>query len=155
MKLKNNNVENIVRPIVDNVCSEFQILHEKSWYHRNEKFGNGSGVYKLFYKDSTGKRIAVPRVTKIDESGILYIGKVSNFHDRVIDLKKSLHPKYNSSSHSCGVRYKSSPELMDKYKPENLYIELIVDNDYSKLEKQELKKYLNKFHELPPLNRNL
>lgn len=137
------------------ISDEFQILHEKSWYQINEKFGNGTGVYKLFCKDSLGKRIPVPRVTKIDKSGILYIGKVSNFHDRVIDLKKSLHPNYNSSSHSCGVRYKSSPELMEKYSPENLYIELIVDNDYTKLEKEELNKYLTEFHELPPLNRNL
>ena len=145
----------MVKPELKNVIREFQILHEKSWYHINDAFGNGSGVYKLFCKDSTGKRIPVHRVTKIDESGILYIGKVSNFLDRVIELKKSLHPDYSSSSHSCGVRYKSSYELMEKFTPENLYIELIVDEDYANLEKEELNKYLTEFHELPPLNRNL
>ncbi|WP_281541569.1 hypothetical protein [Maribacter aestuarii] len=137
------------------MSEEFQILHEKSWYYINEKFGSGSGVYKLFCKDSTGRRIPAPWVMKIDKSGILYIGKVSNFHDRIIDLKKSLHPDNNSSSHFCGVRYKSSSELQKKIPYKNLYIELSVSDDFSKLEKEELNKYLVEFHELPPLNRNL
>jgi hypothetical protein len=42
-----------------------------------------------------------------------------------------------------------------KFPAENLYIELIPTDNPIELEKTELKKYFDKFGELPPLNRKI
>jgi len=80
---------------------------EKMWYKIDEEFNIGGGVYIL--KCSTETNSFMPmstnRLVECDNNGILYIGKANSFIDRVIDLRKSISPKYKSSSHECGVRY--------------------------------------------------
>ena len=128
---------------------------EKMWHKIDNEFNTNGGVYIL--KCSTGINNFIPvstnRLVERDKNGILYIGKANSFIDRVIDLKKSISPQYNSTSHECGVRYKAHKKLQVKFPFENLYIELYRDEKPLELEKIFLTEYEASFGELPPINR--
>jgi len=128
---------------------------EKMWDKINEEFNIDGGVYIL--KCSTEINNFIPmstnRLVECDRNGILYIGKANSFLVRVIDLKKSISPDYNASSHECGVRYKTHKKLQGKFPFENLYIELYGNNEPLDLEKTFLREYELTFGELPPINR--
>ncbi len=128
---------------------------EKMWHKIDEEFNENGGVYILKCSTETNNFIPMStnRLIECDKNGILYIGKANSFIDRVIDLKKSISFKYNSSSHECGVRYKAHKKLQDKFPFENLYIELYGNNEPLKLEKIYLREYELAFGELPPINR--
>ena len=130
---------------------EFRIAGEL-WEDIDRAFGDVGGVYKLFCRVGN-KRKSISRLLASDESGILYIGKADSFKDRVINLKKSISPKHKSSSHECGVRYKSSDQIKAQFPYEQLWLELTHSDDANKLEKEELSTYEKQFGELPPFNR--
>ena len=134
------------------LTKHLQISNSDFWNQIQSDFGEGGGIYKLYCRNEN--RIKIERVVKTDKSGILYIGKAKSFLDRVITLKKSLSPNYLSSNHECGVRYKNSKQLMEKFPFEKLWVELISCEDINKKESELLSKYENEFGELPPLNRN-
>jgi hypothetical protein len=116
--------------------------------------GIGGGIYKIFSQDNHIRK-PIERLLDKDINGILYIGSATSYLNRVINLKKSILPDYNGQSHICGRRYKSNPSIALKFPAENLYIELIPTDNPIELEKTELKKYFDKFGELPPLNRKI
>lgn len=128
---------------------------EKMWYKINDEFAENGGVYILKCSNEQDDFIPLStnRLFGSDKNGILYIGKATSFLDRVINLSKSINPNYKSSSHECGVRYKSNENFNIKFPFESLYIELYGDNEPLKLEKIFLEEYEVTFGELPPLNR--
>lgn len=126
------------------------------WDEINKSLGTQGGIYLLKCSDACSKSqgaIAINRLLKLDTDGILYIGKANSFLMRVAELKKSISPGYESSSHECGVRYKSNPSISEKFPFENLFVELITSEAPRALESELISKYERDFGELPPLNR--
>ncbi len=134
---------------------QVKISDDEMWNEIDKKFKETGGVYIL--KCSTSHKNFVPttlnRLLDCDKKGILYIGKANSFLDRVPNLKKSISPHYNSSSHECGSRYKSNDEFKEKLPYDNLYLELYGSDEPIVLEKFFLKDYEELFGELPPFNR--
>jgi hypothetical protein len=133
---------------------KYNISDSEFWSKINTDFGEGGGIYQLYCCDENDQIIKTNRLLKTDNNGILYIGKATSFLDRVITLKKSISPNYNSDNHECGVRYKSSDLTKAKFPFDYLRIKLIGCENIDSKEKELLTKYEQEFGELPPLNRN-
>lgn len=133
---------------------KYKLSDKELWNKIESDFSKNGGVYKLSCLDENDRIIGINRIIKTDQNGVLYIGKATSFLDRVINLKKSISPNYNSNSHECGLRYKKSDSLKRKFPYENLVIELTCFEDINTAEKNLLTKYELEFGELPPLNRN-
>ena len=129
-----------------------KISDRELWNNINKTFSNGGGIYKVIATDNE-KPVAIQRLLDIDTEGILYIGKASSFLDRVIILKTSTDPDYNSSNHEFGVRYKEHQTMKVKYPYDKLFVHLEASDKPDSLESEALKNYYEKFGELPPLNR--
>lgn len=121
------------------------------WHEINDIHGESGGVYILRCGDE--KPISTSRLLANDEEGTLYIGKAKSFIKRVADLKKSISPEYNSCSHECGARYKSHSGIAKIFPYEQLYLNLVASDEPREAESDLLKRYEEKFGELPPLNR--
>src|SRR5680860_509616 len=119
----------------------YRIIDENFWYQIEEDFPVGGGVYELYCMNGNGLTIPVQRMLGSDEDGILYIGMASNFLDRVINLKKSISPKYKSVSHECGTRYKASTKTKELYPYQNLFVNLTLSEDYRLLEREKMSIY--------------
>lgn len=134
---------------------KIKFVDDKMWYKIDSEFNTNGGVYilKCSKEMDSFVPIAVNRLLADDKDGILYIGKANTFINRVIDLKKSISPQYNSNSHECGTRYKMHKGLQEKFPFQNLYIELYGDENPLELEKILLTEYESTFGELPPINR--
>jgi hypothetical protein len=132
----------------------YKISDSEYWYQIESDFKEGGGIYKLYCCDDNNQIIKTNRLLKTDDNGILYIGKATSFLDRVITLKKSISPNYNSDSHECGIRYKSSDLIKAKFPFNNLRIKLVGCENIDSMEKELLTNYEKEFGELPPLNRN-
>lgn len=131
----------------------YRISCERFWHQINKDFGVGGGVYELYCMMPNTEVEPVPRMLKVDLQGTLYIGMAASFLDRVVELKKSISPKYKSSGHECGVKYKELRAIQEKYPFEHLYVELHGTKVPRELEQDKLQKYYKEFGELPPLNR--
>ncbi|HBU77831.1 MAG TPA: hypothetical protein DEF18_06985 [Muricauda sp.] len=131
----------------------YKLSDKRFWEKIKKDFGEGGGAYELYCMLPKTEIVPVQRMLKTDESGTLYIGRATSFLDRVIALKKSISPDHTSSNHECGVRYKDSKTLQEKFPYEYLYIELLGTDKGMELEREKLKSYVREFGELPPLNR--
>lgn len=131
----------------------YRIADDGFWKKINKDFGTTGGVYELYCMMPKHRIVPVQRLLKTDVEGTLYIGKAASFLDRVIELKKSISPKYVSSGHECGFRYKESKAIQERFPYEHLYMELHGTTDERVLELDMLNSYLKEFGELPPLNR--
>lgn len=121
------------------------------WNNINERHQTKGGVYKIIAVRN-GQRQPVGRFLGTDTNGVLYIGKATSFIDRVIDLKKSISPDYNSSAHICGKRYKSNPNIAIKFPYDILFVDLIPSDTPEELERRLITEYAMTFGEVPPLN---
>ncbi len=121
------------------------------WTIIKETHFDKGGLYKIVAVRD-GVRVPINRFLGTDEEGVLYIGKATSYLDRVINLKKSISPNYKGTSHICGRRYKSNPNIALKFPYDLLHIELIFSEDPEKLEKLFLNAYFKKYGEVPPLN---
>lgn len=134
---------------------DFLVSANEFWHEINDAFENAGGVYILKSYEEDGKTPKkVNRLLDSDKDGVLYIGKASSFLDRVIELKKSLSPKHRSSNHECGARYKQHDDLPLQLPYSRLFVTLEQTSNSRELESEQLKKYQDKFGELPPLNRS-
>ena len=95
-------------------------------------------------------KTAVPRILKEDENGVLYIGEASDFKSRIGKLINAMNGT-ESESHKPGDTYNRL--LLKVHHIKDVSIEVILTVDHINVEKEMLKGYLNKFGELPPLNR--
>ena len=132
--------------------SLLKISDGEFWNNINKEFSNGGGIYKVIATDNE-KPIAIQRLLDIDTEGILYIGKATSFLERVIILKTSTDPDYNSSNHEFGARYKEHQSLKIKFPYDKLFVHFLASDKPEILERETLKNYYDKFGELPPLNR--
>lgn len=137
------------------VKSQFRAFHvddDNFWYDIESEFGQTGGVYNLICIQDK-QRIPIARLLSIDNNGILYIGKATSFLNRVIELKKSLSKEYETLSHEAGYRYLENDKIQNRFPYEDLYVLLKPADDINKAEKDMLNAYIQKFGELPPLNR--
>jgi len=125
------------------------------WYQVNEHFGTGGGIYMLscMHSEKAEEPMAVERLLGEDQDGVLYIGMALSFLDRVINLKKSLSPQHISRAHECGARYKGHSGICHRFPYERLLITFDGAGDARAAEREALQTYMQKFGELPPLNR--
>jgi hypothetical protein len=121
------------------------------WEQIKNRHGENGGVYKIIAVIN-GQRQPINRFLGADNLGVLYIGKATSFIDRVINLKKSISPEYNGTSHICGRRYKSNPNIAKKFPFEMLYIELFPSDKPKEFERTLLTEYTTIYGEVPPLN---
>lgn len=128
----------------------YSLSDENLWYKLNELRPTG-GVYilKLLHYSKPKK---IGRLLKNDPNGILYIGKCANFTDRVINLKKTICPKYNGGTHICGRRMKNIKDYGLHFPFSNLKIELIPSDTPKMTEHELIDSYFQEFGEVPPLN---
>lgn len=129
----------------------FKLSNKNLWNELDSLSGEKNGIYKLRWVKNK-KPQSINRLFGTDNKGLLYIGKADLFTDRVIDLKKTLSPDYESSPHSCGRKINEIEILRKNIHFEDLYVEIIPDNFPEKREGEELKKYTKTFGEVPPLN---
>lgn len=122
------------------------------WDKINQQFSNKGGIYKII-AIRNNVPITINRLLGADSDGVLYIGKATSFLERVIDLKKSTDPDYISSSHEFGSRYKQHSVMKSLFPFEHISVSLELCDCPAEIESAELKKYYEKFGELPPLNR--
>lgn len=132
----------------------FEIASESLWDQIVEYFGERGGVYKLRYLSDAENNGFEPtrRLLGTDPEGVLYIGKATSFASRVIDLKKSLLPDYESLSHHVGIRFSRNPTLREKFDVKKLCVTLHESAQPEETEREELQAYFRKFGELPPWN---
>lgn len=132
---------------------EYLLSSENLWNEINDDFKDKGGAYKLFCKEN-GKVKEIARLLDIDKDGILYIGKAISYLDRVINLKKTMHPEMKSDSHICGRRYNKNDKIKEAFPYSNLYIHLIGHEKPEEMERKLIDEYFEKFGEVPPLNAN-
>ena len=135
------------------MVKEYRLSSETLWNEINNDFQDKGGAYKLFYKDN-GQVRPIGRFLETDQDGILYIGKATSYLDRVIGLKKTIHPQMKSASHIGGRRYNKNDNIKEAFPYPNLFIQLIGHDRPEDKEKVLLDEYFTKFGEVPPLNAN-
>ena len=128
-----------------------QISDNNFWYTIVEKYHNKGGVYKVIAVRNGQPRV-INRLLGSDHDGVLYIGNTTSFLNRIVILKKSTAPGYISSTHEFGTQYKEHPAIQVQYPFDELFIELLSNDNPEDFERRELKKYYDKFGELPPFN---
>jgi hypothetical protein len=120
------------------------------WTFIKEMHRDKDGVYKIIAVRN-GERIPINRFLGTDKDGVLYIG-MGKSYTRISDLKKSISPHYGGSSHICGRRYKSNPNIALQFPYEVLFIEPIYADDPREEEEKLIEAYRDRFGEVPPLN---
>jgi len=88
----------------------------------------------------------VPRLLKPDPMGRLYIGKASDFRDRLITLRKSLLPSHRTDTHGF------ARAALRLFPAEQLALSVEFHADPTSAERQALRDYRDEFGELPPFN---
>jgi len=131
-------------------------LDLKAWLRENLQIGqNYDGViYKLF---TTNKNVNIPvsRIAGNDNDGILYIGKTTKPFERLTLLFRSFQnppPKNKLWLHGAEEIYWQCPEVRKLYPFDKMSILIILCEDSSISEIEEISKYYLKFGEVPPFN---
>ena len=127
------------------------ISDEEFWKNISIKHTNKGGVYKIIAVKA-GERVSINIFLGTDASGVLYIGKARSFLSRVVNLKKTLSPNYNSSAHICGRRYKANHNIAKRFPYDVLHVELLQTDNPDQLERELLVEYARIYGEVPPLN---
>ena len=106
------------------------------------------GVYVLKSNRPIG------RLVKVDEEGVLYIGKgvILSNNNRLGKFVNSLNS--TEKAHDGGDRINLKP-VSDIFKPKDLHIVVTLTEEPEKLESEKLNEYYQDFGELPPFNRRL
>jgi len=109
------------------------------------------GVYHIYcYKDKTPLKIN--RVLRLDNEGILYIGKSANLRERLRMLWRVLNPKLKATAHTFGSKYNKNKKLRKTFPLKSLYVTYQFTVEPKSLETNLLDKYFAKFGEVPPFN---
>ena len=108
------------------------------------------GIYKIYWiKD--GKRQRISRIGGIDTNSLLYIGHTKgSLQTRLNQFRCSAF--LNSTNHSGALKYRRNDKLRELINKEEIFAEIEECNNTLSREKNELKKYADKFGEVPPLN---
>ena len=127
----------------------FPAKHKDYYYElKNWLMKNPNKSTKAVYQVKS--KTPVPRILTTDKNGILYIGEASDFKSRIGKLVNAMNGN-EKESHKPGDNFHRL--LSDVHKLEEVSIEVILTVDHKNVEMEMLQKYLNRFGELPPLNR--
>jgi hypothetical protein len=110
------------------------------------------GVYKIyFYKNNIP--YPIPRITKTDTSGLIYIGctKKQNFEVRLNNFLLS-STKLKTNNHSGGDKISKSNVLKNLFSDGILMFVVLVHSSPLDEEKTLIESYVKEFGEKPPLN---
>jgi len=113
---------------------------------------NHKGVYKIyFYKNNTP--YPIPRITKTDTSGLIYIGctKKQNLEVRLNNFLLS-STKSKTNNHSGGNKISKSEGLKNLFSDGKLMFQVFEHSSPLKEEKSLIESYVKEFGEKPPLN---
>lgn len=114
------------------------------------------GIYFIIALGRSKQPIKIKRLLEDDTNGILYIGKTKrSFKERISQFKHTILSKRNYNSHSAAFLIKSTHKLKNYVEKHRLIVEIFPSKDPDRKEYIELKKYQNKFGELPPLNSSM
>jgi hypothetical protein len=108
------------------------------------------GAYKIIairHKEP----VQICRWLGTDPEGIIYIGKADLFTDRVIRFKLAIL-RHNGNGHIACRRYKSIPNIGDRFPYNIMYAELFPSDHPKQMEMELRRDYMNQFGEVPPLN---
>ncbi len=98
------------------------------------------------------KRNKINRVLGVDNEGILYIGKSDYLKERLRMLWRVLNPKLKATAHTFGQKYNESKKLKKLFPMDSLFIDFKTSKKPKYLESKLLKRYFDKFGEVPPFN---
>ncbi len=108
------------------------------------------GIYRIYWIKDTQSQ-PINRISGTDTNGLLYIGHTKgSLQTRLNQFRCSAFKK--STNHSGALKYRKINILERTIMPNEIYVEIEPCSDSLKREGQELKKYADKFGEVPPLN---
>ncbi len=116
-----------------------------------EQLESKPGVYEIVALDRTGKPKAISRVGGVDGRGVLYIGRGKKLREeRLNRLRKGLFA--GKRGHIAGRTYLERHRIQAVAPKRDLAFRFEHCNDYKDRENQRLRRYIQKFGEVPPLN---
>lgn len=116
----------------------------KEW--KDESYNKGA-IYWIQLKDKS-----IDRFLGKDKEGILAIGKTKNLRDRIEEFYKA---KDNGNLHSEGrTLFLIKEEFEHKFRNQSIYYfyKKVGERELERRESEEIKKYVETFGEVPPLN---
>ena len=129
------------------------LLDGDLYYQIEARYKMEGGAYVVRALGVDGAPAVVPRALGEDRTGTLYIGKANSFVDRVLQLKKSVSPDHETSTHPVAARLADHPAMRATYPPRSLVVDLHPDPDPIGAERALFRAYFDAFGEPPPLNR--
>lgn len=123
-------------------------LADKNFWNQLPESG---GVY-FIHSFNDKAPLKINRVLKVDDRGILYIGKSENIRERLRMLWRVINPQLKAKAHTFGIKYNDNKNLRKAFPLESLIISYKTTNESKKIESKLLNQYFAKFGEVPPLN---
>ncbi len=132
-----------------------QIIAENFWDAVHRQCGDRGGIYRIhaYVNAAERRRYEIPRLFRVDPSGLLYIGMTEQFTRRLSALAQCINPQYTDADHPFGLRYNDLAEYEQRYHRESLFVELEPSEEPRAKEEAALESYLQQYGELPPFNR--
>ena len=123
------------------------LVEDRFWKNIPE----GGGVYKIHcIRDKMP--IKINRVLRLDNEGVLYIGKSNNLRERLRILRRNIIKKPQVSTHTFGKKHNENKRLQKAFPLNSLYVSYQITKEPKTLETDLLDKYSAKFGEVPPFN---
>lgn len=119
-----------------------------------QKHHGHAGVYRLvgFANDESLKcPAAISRLDGLDKTATLYIGEAGWLHERLNQLRRSLH---REETHGAGRAWRSSKVLQSKFPKTKLGIAILSHSGSirRRIESDLIQAYLHTYGDTPPLN---
>lgn len=108
------------------------------------------GVYQFRCLSDKGLPLAIPRLSKIDSKGIIYIGESGDLRKRLLDFRATLKDR-KKSRHAAGWTY-CSFNYFPIFPPRRLQFRHKVLRNPIAEEFELIMSYRKTFMDLPPLN---
>jgi len=111
-------------------------------------------VYQIRCLGLNFNPIPICRLKRIDKNGIIDIGHTVNLRTRMSDFWGAAGKGKPSYSHQAGVNFlkRNYKKLFPVEKLQFRYLSQKDKSSARKIEGEEIKKYIKKFFEFPPLN---
>ncbi|MCX6981770.1 MAG: hypothetical protein NTV08_13585 [Verrucomicrobia bacterium] len=118
------------------------------------------GIYRIRMVNSTGEKMKIDRVCKVDSEGFIYFGR-SGFQSQ--NTKRTIANRvreFLQKKHSGGIAYARIKPLLDRHlRFADHHLEIqgqrLPDAHIETAEAKLLGEYLKEFGELPPCNSSL
>jgi len=120
----------------------------------NTKLSAKPGIYKILALGIGNKPLPIQRVCGNDPDGVLYIGQSTkqSIRKRVKSFINGITKGITKDSHPGAKTYVSSLKLYKKFPFDFLGVMYEPCSNAEQKEAKELKRYFDKYGELPPLN---